>query len=61
MLGMIDSGTHMAYTAHMPADRMVRCALMALVIDACHYPMGSLFSDCQGIALPQLVAMASSR
>ena len=36
-------------------------ALMALVIDVSHYPTGSLFSDCQGIALPQLVAMASSR
>ena len=35
--------------------------IMALVIDASHYPTGSLFSDCQGIALPQLVAMASSR
>ena len=26
-----------------------------------HYPTGSLFSDWQGIALPKLVAMASSR
>ena len=37
------------------------CALMALVIDDSHYPTGRLFSDCQGNALPQLVAMASSR
>ena len=34
-----------SYPVHvlrMPADRMVRCALMALVIDASHYPTGSL-------------------
>ena len=35
--------------------------IMALVIDTSHYPSGSLFSDCQGIELPQLVAMASIR
>ena len=52
---------YLGHVLRMPADRMVRCALMALVIDASHYPTGSLFSDCQGIALPQLVAMASSR
>ena len=49
------------HVLRMPSHRMVRCALMALVIDASHYPSGSLFSDCQGIAPPQLVAMASSR
>ena len=52
------------YLGHMlcmPSDRMVRCALMALVTDTSHYPSGSLFSDCQGITLPQLVAMTSSR
>ena len=52
---------YLGHVLRTPADRMVRCALMALVIDASHYPMGSLFSDCQGIALPQLVTMASSR
>ena len=51
---------YLGHVLRMPADRMVRCALMALVIDASHYPTGSLFSDCQGIALPQLVAMVSS-
>ena len=45
----------------MPADRMVRCALMALVSDCVMYTTGSLFSDCQGVTLPQLVAMASNR
>ena len=45
----------------MPGDRMVRCALIALVSDSVMYPTGSLFSDCQGVALPQLVAMASNR
>ena len=52
---------YLGHVLRMPSDRMVWCALMALVIDASHYPSGSLFSDCQGIALPQLVAMASSR
>ena len=52
---------YLGHVLRMPADRMVRCALLALVIDASHYPTGSLFSDCQGIALPQLVVMASSR
>ena len=42
-------------------SRMVRCALMALVMNSSRYPMGSLFSDCQGVALPQLVAVASNR
>ena len=52
---------YFGHVRRMPADRMMRCALMALVIDASHYQTGSLFSGCQGIALPQLVAMASSR
>ena len=55
---------HLRYLGHvlrMPADRMVRCVLMALVSDCVIYPTGSLFSDCQGVALPQLVAMASNR
>ena len=52
---------YLGHVLRMPADRMVRCALMALVIDVSHYPTDSLFSDCQGIAVPQLVAMASSR
>ena len=47
---------YLGHVLRMPTDRMVRCALMALVIDGSHYPSGS-----QGIALPQLVAMASSR
>ena len=34
---------------------------MTLVIDASHYPSDSLFSDCQDILLPQLVAMQTSR
>ena len=49
---------YLGHVLRLPADRMVRCALLALVIDASHYLTGS---DCQGIALPQLVAMASSR
>ena len=52
---------YLGHVLRMPADRVVRYALMTLGIDACHYPTGSLFSDCQGIALPQLVAMASKR
>ena len=52
---------NLSHVLRMPADRMVRCALMALVVDDSHYPTDSLFSDCQGIALPQLVALASSR
>ena len=49
------------HVLRMPAERMVRRALMALVSDTIMYPTGSLFSDCQGVALPQLVAMASNR
>ena len=52
---------YLGHVLRMPSDRMVRCALMALVTDTSHYPSGSLLSDCQGIALPQLEAMASSR
>ena len=39
--------SYLGHVLRMPADRMVRCALMALVIDASHYPTGSLFSDCR--------------
>ena len=35
--------------------------LIALVSVSMQYPTGSLFSDCQGVALPQLVATASNR
>ena len=56
---------YLGHVLRMPSDRMVRslvrCALMALVTDTSNYPSGSLLSDCQGIALPQLEAMASSR
>ena len=52
---------YLGHVLRMPSDRMVRCALMTLVTDTSHYPSGSLLSDCQGIALPQLEAMASSR
>ena len=52
---------YLGHVLRMPSGRMVRCALMALVTDTSHYPSGSLFRDCQGIALPQLEAMASSR
>ena len=58
-------GRHrLRYIGHvllMPDDRMVRYALMALVSDYIQYPTGSLFSDCHGVALTQLVAMASNR
>ena len=52
---------YLGHVLRMPSDRMVRCALMALVTDTSQYPSGSLLSDCQGIALPQLQAMASNR
>ena len=52
---------YLGHVLRMPAERMVRRALMALVSDSVMYPTGSLFSDCQGVALPQLVAMASIR
>ena len=52
---------YLGHVLRMPAERMVRCALMALVSDSVMYPTGSLFSDCQGVALPQLVAMAANR
>ena len=48
---------YLGHVLRMPADRMVRCALMALVSDSVMYPTGSLFSDCQGVAL----AMAANR
>ena len=40
----------------MPGDSMVQ-----LVMDSSHYLAGSLFSDWEGVALPQLVEMASNR
>ena len=52
---------YLGHVLRMPAERMVRRALLALVSDSVMYPTGSLFSDCQGVALSQLVAMASSR
>ena len=44
---------YLGHVLRMPADRMVRRALMALVSDSIQYPTGSLFSDCQRVALPQ--------
>ena len=38
---------YVGHVLRMPADKMVRCALMALVPDSVMYPTGSLFSDCQ--------------
>ena len=52
---------YLGHVLRMPAERMVRRALLALVSYSVMYPTGSLFSDCQGVALSQLVAMASSR
>ena len=49
---------YLGHVLRMPADRMVRGSLMS---DSIQYPTGSLFSDCQGVALPQLVVMASNR
>ena len=37
---------YLGHVMRMPSDRMVRCALMALAIDASHYSSGRLFSDC---------------
>ena len=42
---------YLGHVLRMPADRMVRSALMTLVSDCVMYPTGSLFSDCQGVAL----------
>ena len=39
---------YLGHVLRMPADKMVRCALMALVSDSFMYPTGSLFSDCRG-------------
>ena len=39
---------YLGHVLRMPAERMVRRALMALVSDSVMYPTGSLFSDCQG-------------
>ena len=36
---------YIGHVLRMPADKMVRCALMALVSDSVMYPTGSLFSD----------------
>ena len=54
---------YLGHVLRMPADGMVRRAVMALVSYsmAMQYPTGRLFSDCQGVALPQRVAMASNR
>ena len=52
---------YLGHVLRMPSDMMMRCALMTLVTYTSHYPSGSLLSDCQGIALPQREAMASSR
>ena len=52
---------YLGHVLRMPAERMVRRTLMALVSDTIMYPTGSLFINCQGVALPQLVAMASTR
>ena len=37
---------YLGHVLRMPADKMVRCALMVLVSDSVMYPTGSLFSDC---------------
>ena len=52
---------YLGHVLRIPADRMVRCAFMALVSDSVMYPSGSLLSDSQGVSLPQIVAMALNR
>ena len=52
---------YIGHVLRMPADRMVRFALMPLVIDSSQYPADSLFSVCQSVASPELVAIASNR
>ena len=46
---------YLGHVLRMPADRMVRWALIALVMDSSQYTKGSRFSDCQGVALSQLI------
>ena len=52
---------YLGHVLCLPADRMVRRALMAHVMVCRQYPAGSLFSDCADVSLPQLVTMASDR
>ena len=47
---------YLVHVPRMPTDTMVRCALMALVSVSIQYPTSSLFNDCRGVALLQLVA-----
>ena len=52
---------YLGHVLRMPADRMVRRSLMALVKGGAHYPAGSLLSDCVGEELRTLEAMAANR
>ena len=52
---------YLGHVLRLPADRMVRRALLAHVMGCRQYPAGSLFSDCADVSLPQLVTMASDR
>ena len=58
------AGPHLRYIGHilrMPESRVVRPALVALVKGGTVYPQGSLFVDCQAMAMDQLVALALRR
>ena len=52
---------YIGHVLRLPADRMVRRALLVHVMGCRQYPAGSLSSDCADVSLPQLVTMASDR
>ena len=52
---------YLGHVLRMPADRMVRRSLMALVKGGTHYPAGSLLSDCVGEEMHTLEALAANR
>ena len=52
---------YLGHILRMPESRVVRRALVALAKGGTVYPKGSLFMDCQAMAMDQLVALAQRR
>ena len=52
---------YLGHVLRLPADRIVRRSLIALVKGGTHYPEGSLFGDCEQENLRELLGIAKNR
>ena len=52
---------YLGHVLRLPPDRIVRRSFIALVKGGTYYPEGSLFSDCEGAYLHELIETATDR